>query len=296
MKYHKFIVGEEDCLSDRLDVFISDKLDISRSKVTNLIKNGDLVLNNDVFKRASYKVRLNDELKVGVPEKEAKFKAQETELNIVFEDDDILVINKAHGVVVHPGTGNKEDTLSNYVYGYLGSFPFLVHRLDKDTSGLIVFAKQWRNRKVGKHYITLVVGTLDSEKGVIDSPIERNKLKRKEMTISNSSTARISKTSFTVLGKYDESTLVDVQIHTGRTHQIRVHFKAIGHPVLGDKLYGNSKANREFYNKYSLKRQFLHASKLSFVHPSSGKNLSFEAELPEDLQKVLDGLIINSNN
>jgi 23S rRNA pseudouridine1911/1915/1917 synthase len=297
MSDYKFIIEDN---VDRLDVFLSKKTNLSRSKIKKLIQNREIKVNSETKIKSGMILKPGDKIEFKYEEENTQLKAQNKDLDIIFEDDDILVINKPAGLIVHPGSGNHEGTLVNYVYGYLGSKPYLVHRLDKDTSGIIVVAKteenlnnlqkQWQDRKVKKYYKTLVFGNLDSKEGIIDSPITRNKMNRQEMTISASDDARHAKTQFQVIEVYQDTSLVDVEIFTGRTHQIRVHFKAINHPVVCDTVYGNQKLNDEFRAEHKLNRQFLHAYKLEFKHPKSNKVLKLTAELAQDLKNVIKEL------
>ena len=292
-------------IPQRLDVFLTKETGLSRSKIKRDILDGNVRVNNEVVKKVSYELRIEETVKIRTTEiKKTSLIPQKGEFKVVFEDEDILVINKDFDMTVHPGIGNHDHTLTNYVYEYLVSFPFLVHRLDKDTSGLIVIAKneenllklqrQWKDRTVKKFYKTLVKGQPDSVEGMIDSPIKRNGKNRQQMTVSIQESAKNAKTHFQVMEMYEDSSLLDVQIFTGRTHQIRVHFQAIGNPVIGDVVYGDKKINKIYKDQYDLERQFLHAYKIEFKHPKTEKSLKLEIPLAKDLQEVIEQLKINN--
>jgi len=299
--FFKFVINSIQDINKRIDVFLSERTKFSRSKIKKAIIDNKLLLNGEKFTRNSYILKDKDKLEITIQKSTTnKLKSQNKELDIIFEDEHLLVVNKEAGLVVHPGSGNHENTLANYLRGYLGEKPYLVHRLDKETSGIIVIAKneeilnnlqkQWQNRTVKKYYKTLVSGLLDSKSGIIDSPIKRNQKNRQEMSVSPDSDARNAKTYFELEKNYEDCSLLNVQIYTGRTHQIRVHFKAINHPVIGDKTYGNNNVNNIFKEKHNLDRQFLHAYKLEFKHPATNKELVFEIDLAEDLMGVIKEL------
>ena len=220
-------------------------------------------------------------------------------LDIIYEDEDLLVVNKTAGMVVHPSPGHVDDTLVNAVLARYpdlqhveGLRPGIVHRLDRDTSGLIIVAKnahaqaalieQMKRHEIVKRYLALVEGVVSSDNGSIDAPIGRDPRHRQQMAVTATG-SREARTHFRVLERFQRHTLLLLQLETGRTHQIRVHLKAIGHPVVGDPVYGSGNTR----GNISLKRQFLHAFQLTFTHPMSGKVLELEAPLPEDLKFVL---------
>ncbi len=220
-------------------------------------------------------------------------------LDIVYEDEDLLVVNKAAGMVVHPSPGHTGDTLVNALLarypdlqGVEGLRPGIVHRLDKDTSGLIIVAKnartqaalieQMKQHQVEKRYLALVEGVVSVDHGSIDAPIGRDPRHRQQMAITATG-SREARTHFRVLERFHRHTLLLLQLETGRTHQIRVHLKAIGHPVVGDPVYGSGNPRGNLF----LKRQFLHAYQLKFAHPTTGKMLELETPLPEDLKTAL---------
>ena len=292
----------EQNINQRLDMYIASlDLDLSRSMAQKMIENGQ-VLVNDKLAKTSYKTKLNDKIQVIIKEpKDTSIKAQNIPLDIIYEDDDILVINKAKGMVVHPGNGNPDGTLVNAVLNHCkGSLsgiggeirPGIVHRLDKDTSGLITIAKndkahinlskQIQDRKVKKIYTALVKGVIPEDTATINMPIGRSNIDRKKMAVRKDGKEAI--THIKVIKRYNKYTLISVKIDTGRTHQIRVHMAEIGHPVVGDMVYSNGK------NEFGVEGQMLHAKSLDFKHPITGKEMHVEAELPEYFKNVLQEL------
>ena len=286
----------------RLDKYISEQnSDLSRAMIQKLIENGNVTVNEKVLK-ASYKVNLGDNIKIVLEEpKETELKPEKIPLNVVYEDNDIIVINKEKGMVVHPGNGNLEGTLVNAVLerckdslsGIGGEIrPGIVHRLDKDTSGLIIVAKNdkahirlsedLKEHKVKKTYIALVRGVVKENEATIDMPIGRSDNVRVKMAVKKEGKNAI--THFKVLKKYNGYTLLEVRIETGRTHQIRVHMAEIGYPVVGDMVYSNGK------NPFNVEGQMLHAWKLEFNHPITNKKMELEAELPEYFKNILNEL------
>jgi 23S rRNA pseudouridine1911/1915/1917 synthase len=289
---------------DRYLVLVMDNL--SRTAVQQLITDGSVLINGHASK-PGYVLRVEDEVQVLratplAPPKEVK--AQVLPLNIAYEDDDLLIVNKAAGMVVHPAPGHYDDTLVNALLARYPALqeslvveedirPGIVHRLDRDTSGLLIVAKnahtqaamveQMQRHEVVKRYLALVEGIVALDQGSIDAPIGRNPRHRQQMAIT-SVDSREARTHFRVQQRYARHTLLLLQLETGRTHQIRVHLQAIGHPVSGDTVYGA----RSLPRGITLKRQFLHAYQLSFIHPTSGEKMEFEAPLPADLQDVLD--------
>lgn len=292
----------EQNINQRLDMYIASlDLDLSRSMAQKMIENGQ-VLVNDKLAKTSYKTKLNDKIQVIIKEpKDTSIKAQNIPLDIIYEDDDILVINKAKGMVVHPGNGNPDGTLVNAVLNHCkGSLsgiggeirPGIVHRLDKDTSGLIIIAKndkahinlskQIQERKVKKIYTALVKGIISEDIATINMPIGRSNMDRKKMAVRKDGKEAI--THIKVIKRYDKYTLIRVKIDTGRTHQIRVHMAEIGHPVVGDEVYSNGK------NEFNIHGQMLHSTSLDFVHPTTNKPMHFDAPLPEYFKEVLKKL------
>ena len=278
------------------------KKDISRSMVQKLIKEENIKVNGKETKH-SYKLKLNDEIEISIPEaKEIDLKAQDIPLDIIYEDDDIIVINKPKGMVVHPANGNPDGTLVNAVMaickdslsGIGGEIrPGIVHRLDKDTSGAIIVAKndkahvnlseQLKEHKVKKTYLALVRGIIKENEATINMPISRSNKDRKKMDVNKEGKEAI--THFKVLGRYkNKYTLLQINLETGRTHQIRVHLSYIGYPIIGDEVYSNGK------NEWGIKGQCLHAWKLEFMHPITKEKISLEAEIPEYLKNILKEL------
>jgi 23S rRNA pseudouridine1911/1915/1917 synthase len=288
----------------RLDRYlVAAVADLSRSQLQSLIVGGAIQVNGCPSK-PGYALRAGDEILVDLaaaPGHNGEVKACPLPLDIVYEDTDLLIINKAPGMVVHPAPGHSEDTLVNALLAYYPQLqtagtdqrPGIVHRLDRDTSGLLIVAKhtraqaalfgQMQRHEIVKRYLALVEGNVSLEQGSIDAPIGRDPRHRQQMAIVARG-SREARTHFRVLERFARHTLLLVQLETGRTHQIRVHLKAIGHPVVGDPIYGSGNVMRGSH----LQRQFLHSYQLQFTHPFSGEALQFEVPLPVDLQQVLD--------
>ncbi len=301
MKELDFKITKQDNIGKRLDTIVSSlDINISRSMAQKLIKDKKIMINNKEAKE-SYRVKLNDEITILVDEpKKTKLKPESIPLDIIYEDKDIIVVNKAKGMVVHPGNGNKEGTLVNAIMAYAKDLsgiggelrPGIVHRIDKDTSGLIIIAKndeahknlseQIKNHQITKIYTALVRGNIAEDDATIDMPIGRDKNDRKKMSVTKDGKEAV--THFKVLKRYGEYTLLRVKIDTGRTHQIRVHMAKIGHPVVGDEVYSNGK------NEFNVHGQMLHSTYLKFKHPITGKELELEAPLPKYFQDVLNKL------
>ncbi len=296
MKY-KYISKD---LGIRLDKYLSElNNDLSRVMIQKLIDNGNITVNEKMIK-SSYKINVGDVIKVVVEEpKETTIKPENLPLNVVYEDNDIIVVNKEKGMVVHPGNGNLDGTLVNAVLerckGSLSGIggeirPGIVHRLDKDTSGLIIVAKNdkahiklsedLKNHNVKKTYLALVRGIVKENEATIDMPIGRSDNVRTKMAVKKNGKNAI--THFKVLKRYEGYTLLEVKIETGRTHQIRVHLAEIGYPVVGDMVYSNGK------NPFNVEGQMLHAWKLEFNHPITNKKMELEAELPKYFKDVLE--------
>ena len=293
----------EENVGKRIDSFIPlVQGDISRSMVQKLIEQKNIKVNGKDTKH-SYKLKLNDEIEITIPEaKEINLKAQDIPLNVIYEDNDIIVINKPKGMVVHPANGNPDGTLVNAVMnlcknslsGIGGEIrPGIVHRLDKDTSGAIIVAKndkahinlsqQLKNHEVKKTYLALVRGIIKENEATINMPIARSKKDRKKMDVDKEGKEAI--THFKVLGRYkNKYTLLQINLETGRTHQIRVHLSHIGYPIIGDEVYSNGK------NEWNVSGQCLHAWKLEFNHPVTGEKLSLEAEIPEYFKNIIKEL------
>ena len=301
MEKEKLIVNSEN-VGVRLDAYVADNINsLSRTMVKKLIEEGNISVNGKTQK-VSYKAQENDEISVIVPEaKQLDLKAQDIPLEVVYEDKDIIVVNKPKGLVVHPANGNWDGTLVNAIMaickdslsGIGGEIrPGIVHRLDKDTSGLLIIAKndvahlnmsnQIKDRQVKKVYYALVRGVVSENEATINMPIARSTKDRKKMAVAKNGKEAI--THFKVLERFNKYTLLEVKIDTGRTHQIRVHLSEIGHPVVGDEVYSNGK------NEFGVKGQLLHAKSLDFKHPITGKEMHLESELPEEFENVLKQL------
>ena len=292
----------EEFVGLRLDKAISMKDDsLSRVAVQRMIDEENILVNGNPTK-TSYKLKLNDIVTIIKEEpKEVEIKAEDIPLDVIYEDKDILVVNKQKGLVVHPGNGNPDGTLVNAIMarckdslsGIGGEIrPGIVHRIDKDTSGLLIIAKndvshinvseQIKNHEVKKTYIALVRGVVKENQATINMPIARSEKDRTKMAVSKKGKEAI--THITVLERFDGFTLLEVNIETGRTHQIRVHLSQIGYPIVGDFVYSNGK------NPFGVEGQMLHSSKLDFVHPTTGEKMHLEAKLPEYFEEVLNKL------
>ena len=286
----------------RLDKAIAElDSDISRMTVQKLIED-DKILVNGKKEKASYKVKINDKIIIEFEKpKESKLKAEEISLNVIYEDNDIIIINKEKGMVVHPGNGNPDGTLANAIMarcndslsGIGGEIrPGIVHRIDKDTSGIIIVAKndkahlniseQIKEHKTTKTYLALVRGRVKENEATIDMPIGRSKKDRKKMAVDKDGKKAV--THFKVLKRYSDCTLLEVVIETGRTHQIRVHLSEIGYPIIGDYTYSNGK------NRFDVEGQMLHAYKIKFKHPTTNEEVEYTAELPKYFKDILEKL------
>ena len=289
------IVDEENI---RIDKYLASKIDFSRETITKMLAEEYILVNGKSIK-ASYKVKDNDVIliKDGFV-KEMKLEATKMEIDIVYEDEYLMVINKDSGVVVHPGAGNSNDTLVNGLLYYNKTLskgeefrPGVVHRLDKDTSGLMIVAKNdkahelladdFKNKRIHREYIALLDGVFPQEKAIIDAPIGRSKQYFDKMEVCKDGKKAI--TNLEVIKKYKDYTLVKLVLETGRTHQIRVHLAYIGYPVHNDPVYSN-KACTDF-------GQFLHSAYLKFKHPITGEVLEFNSKLPEEFQTFIDNLL-----
>lgn len=297
----EYIVSQEE-KGKRLDTYIpSVDTDITRTSAQRLIEDGNILVNGKNAK-VSYKIQENDKISVEIPEpKQIELKAQNIPIEIIYEDSDIIVVNKPKGMVVHPANGNPDGTLVNAIMaickdslsGIGGEIrPGIVHRIDKDTSGLLIVAKndnahvkmseQIKNHEVKKTYIALVKGIVKDDEATIDMPIGRSKKDRKKMDIDKNGKNAI--THFKVLKRYQGYTLLEINIETGRTHQIRVHLSNIGYPIVGDMVYSNGK------NEFNVQGQMLHAKSIEFVHPITLKKMKVEAPLPTYFNEVLEEL------
>lgn len=281
----------------RIDKYLSEleTLELTRAKVQKLIDNNLILVNNKKIKN-SYKVQNGDIIEIGVLEETSEIIPEEMDLDIVYEDDDVIVVNKKSGVVVHPALGNYTGTLVNGLLYHSknlskinGEFrPGIVHRIDKDTSGLILIAKndkthlslaeQLKNKTTTRKYIALVEGVINHDTGTIDAPIGRDANDRKKMNVT-SLNSKNAVTHFKVLERYKNATLIECKLETGRTHQIRVHMRYIGHPVINDPIYNKKKATTF--------GQMLHAKTIGFIHPTTNEYLEFNCEVPSEFLEIL---------
>ena len=298
----KLVVNEQNA-GMRIDAYIANEMEeLSRMAVKRLMEDNQIQLNGKTVTKISYKVQKDDEIEVNIPEtKQVDLKAQDIPVEVVYEDSDIIVVNKPKGLVVHPANGNWDGTLVNAIMsickdslsGIGGEIrPGIVHRLDKDTSGLLIIAKndkahiqmseEIKNREVKKIYYALVRGIVPENEATINMPIGRSNKDRKKMAVVKDGKEAI--THFKVLKRFSKYTLLEVKIDTGRTHQIRVHLSEIGYPVVGDEIYSNGK------NEFGVHGQLLHAKSLDFKHPITGKEMHLEAQLPTEFANILKQL------
>ena len=291
------IIVEEETQT-RIDSYLATKLDISRSKIQKLIKEGKVLVNDKVIS-ANYLVKLNDQIQVNDElNYEISVEPENMPLDIVYEDDDLLVINKASGMVVHPAPGHYTNTLVNallYRFNITSGDkmrPGIVHRLDKDTSGLMLVAKNEEtheklskmigNKEVERRYLAITTGVIKTDTGTIDAPIGRDQRNRLKMQVTDVN-AKEAITHFKVLKRYKANTLIECILETGRTHQIRVHLAYINYPIVNDPLYGKEKNCTEF-------GQMLHSKSIRFNHPRTNKELYFEVEPPKEFKEKLEEL------
>lgn len=291
---------EEQHVGKRLDAFVSENIEgQSRSYIQKLIEQEAIQVNGKSTK-SNYKLRLRDQIEVNIPDPiPLEVKAEEINLNIVYEDEDVIVINKPQGMVVHPAHGNYTGTIVNALLSHCDNLsgingvmrPGIVHRIDKDTSGVIVIAKnneahvslseQLKEHSITRCYNALVEGRVKNDQGTIETLIGRNPKDRKEMAVVTRN-GKKAVTHYTVLETFENHTLIEARLETGRTHQIRVHMSYIGHPIVGDPVYGYKK------QRFDTKGQLLHARILGFVHPRTGQYMEFEAPLPEYFIDILN--------
>ena len=287
----------------RIDRYLSEmNKELSRSYIQKLLKEQKITVNGSAVK-ANYKVQEGDEISVAVPDiKEPDILPEDIPLDILYEDDDVLIVNKPKGMVVHPSAGHTSGTLVNAVMAHCGEHlsgingvlrPGIVHRIDKDTTGALLICKddivhrdlaeQLKKHSIKRRYRAVVQGNLKEDEGTVNAPVGRHATDRKNMAI-NHKNGKEAITHYKVLERFGQATYIECRLETGRTHQIRVHMASLGHPLLGDTVYGSSK------NPYHLQGQALHAMILGFVHPITGEYLEFEAPLPEYFSKLLEKL------
>ncbi len=292
----ELVVEEKDNLK-RLDIFLTENTEESRSFLLKNIKSGKITVNDNIVK-GGYTLKTGDIIKIGDLKVDTTVKGEQIPLDILYEDNDIMVVNKKSGMVVHPGNGNYTGTLVNALMGYTEDLSNeggdnrcgIVHRIDKDTSGILLIAKtneahrilseDFKNKNIKRKYIALVHGVIDNNKGKIVAPIGRSKVDRKKMCVTDEN-AKNATTNFTVLERYKNATLVELILETGRTHQIRVHMEYIGHPVVNDPTYGKKK----IINNYG---QMLHAEYLGFNHPITKKFMEFSCPPEKEFMEILD--------
>lgn len=311
---HKFTINKEQNQS-RLDQALAKLSNFTRSQIKILLLSGKVEKNKSIIKETSYRVKTGEEyvLKIEVS-REEKFEAEEIPLDIIFEDDDIIIVNKFSGIVTHPAPGNKTGTLVNALLNHAknnlsnindDNRPGIVHRLDKDTSGLMVIAKnnkshlnlseQFKDHSITRKYKAIVWGVPNNQ--TIEGYIERHKINRKKMALNKNEKGKYSKTIIKLIYSYEIASLIECQLETGRTHQVRLHMTSINSPLVGDKVYGKDKVNQFGKNKNTLSkflilknfsRQALHAYHLGFTHPKTNKYIEFNNEIPVDMQNLLN--------
>ncbi|MFZ6008320.1 MAG: RluA family pseudouridine synthase [Nitrospirota bacterium] len=315
MLYHFTITASASDKSKRLDVLIAEKTGITRSQVQRLIKEG-LVLVNNKTENQNYKVKTNDVITIHKPEEEKEILIPEAlPINILYMDRHLVVVDKPSGMVVYPAAGHNRGTLLNALAYHCKKLatvgrpmrPGVVHRLDKDTSGVMVVAlddkayydlvEQFKKRTINRKYTTLVYGNIKEDSGEIEMKIGRAVSDRKKMS-TRTKRGKEAVTRWRVIERFDAATLIEAKLGTGRTHQIRVHFSAIGHPVLGDKTYGK-KVEVEVKvegkrKKIVFPRQMLHAETLGFIHPATKEYLEFSSPLPEDMEECIKKLTLSA--
>lgn len=282
----------------RIDKYLNENTEYTRSKIQKMIENGNILV-NDVKVKDSYKVKENDYITIEALEETTDILPENIPLDIYYEDDDLIVVNKPSGMVVHPAPGNYTGTLVNALIYHTNNLskvntnirPGIVHRIDADTSGLLLVAKNDKShnilaeaiqkKEVVREYLALVEGIIMEDTATIDAPIGRDKKDRKKMTVT-SENSKDAVTHIRVLERYKDSTLIRCKLETGRTHQIRVHLSYIGHPVVNDPVYGHKKLIDKDFG------QMLHAEKLGFVHPTTKEYMEFTAEPPKRFQEILN--------
>jgi len=300
MKELSFLITENQAKM-RLDLLLTqyaqrNNLGLSRTYIQKLIASGKVFLNSLPINKPHYKINPGQRMQVFLPEQQKpQISPEQISLDVVYEDDDLAIINKQAGLVVHPAPGNQEHTLVNALlsrFALLSDInknrPGIIHRLDKETSGLLVIAKnnashlklakQFSDHSIKRKYIAIVVGGVEFDEDVIEAPIGRHPLKRKNMSVSFLESTRYAKTHYRTLKRSNNFSLLELRPFTGRTHQLRVHLAFLGHPILGDVKYGKNNI---------FPRMALHAQELTFIHPSTGKFMHFSSEIPQELQDFI---------
>jgi 23S rRNA pseudouridine1911/1915/1917 synthase len=295
-------------VGERIDIFLAGETGITRSQIQKLIEQGNVSVNDKPVNQ-NYRIRTNDLVSLSIPEKQDEgLIPEDIPVDIFYKDEYLVVVNKPAGMVVYPAAGHSRGTLMNALAYHCGKLsavggplrPGVVHRLDKDTSGLMVvalddvayynLAEQFKQRKINRKYLALIYGNLKEDTGEIALRIGRSESDRKKMSTSVRR-GKEAVTKWKVLKRFNHAALIEAKLGTGRTHQIRVHFASIGHPVLGDRTYGKKvevevKANKKIF----FPRQMLHAERLGFIHPVTGKHLGFSSPLPEDMAQKIEEL------
>ncbi len=313
---HKIVINKEQSLL-RLDQALAKLTSYSRSQIKILLSNDNILKNEEIIKDASYKVKSGEKyiINIKIPELE-KFDAEQIPLDIIYEDNEIIVVNKKAGMVVHPSPGHYHGTLVNALINHTKNLsdlndtnrPGIVHRIDKETSGLIVIAKdnithdnlanQFKEHTISRKYKAIVWGQPVNQ--TIEGYIERHRINRKKMSLNKNEKGKYSKTFIKLLKTFEIASLIECKLKTGRTHQIRLHLTSLNSPVVGDKVYGKSKIskfgkNKETFNKFlilkNFSRQALHAYHLGFKHPKSNKYIEFDSNLPNDMKKLLELIV-----
>lgn len=291
----RIVVEDNEC---RVDKYLLSKLDLSRSKLQKMILDGYVLVNNNKIK-SSYVVKINDTIDIDLDYNEdIDIEAQDIDLDIIYEDDDVLVVNKPSGMVVHPANGHYNDTLVNALMFHCNNLskvngdirPGIVHRIDADTSGLLLVAKnddahnflaeQIAKHSVNRKYIALVHGIINEDSATIDAPIGRDKNNRKKMMVTDEN-SKEAITHLKVLKRYKNATLIECNLETGRTHQIRVHLSYINHPIVNDYVYGYKKVDDKDFG------QMLHAKSIGFIHPKTKKYMEFSVDAPKRFYDIL---------
>ena len=302
----------------RLDRALAELSKFTRSQIKILLFNENIKINGYIFKEASHKVKTGEEYILNLSiDKEDKFEGENIQLDIIFEDSDIIIVNKCAGMVTHPAPGNRSGTLVNALLNYTNfnlsninknNRPGIVHRLDKETSGLIVIAKndethvnlaeQFKDHSISRKYKAIVWGIPKNQ--IIEGYIERHKINRKKMSLNKINKGKFSKTNIKLIKAYEIASLIECKLETGRTHQVRVHMTSIKSPLIGDKVYGKNNINqvgknKENFNKFMILKNFsrhsLHAYHLGFKHPKTKKYLEFNNEIPVDMENLLDLIV-----